>query len=55
MTWLRVPLPFPTDTGNLAYAAAAAARQLDLDVGWQASKIEGDHLGRFRTTGRLPR
>jgi hypothetical protein len=24
----------------LAYAAAAAARQLDLTVGWQASKIE---------------
>jgi hypothetical protein len=41
----RVPLPFPTYTGNLAYAAAAAARQLDLDVGWQASEIEGDHLG----------
>lgn len=41
----RVPLAFPTYTGNLAYAAAAAARQLDLDVGWQASKIEGDHFG----------
>ncbi len=41
----RAPLAFPTYTGNLAYAAAAAARQLDLDVGWQASKIEGDHFG----------
>ena len=36
----RVPLAFPTYTGNLAYAAAAAARQLDLDVSWQAHKIE---------------
>ena len=36
----RVPLAFPTYTGNLAYAAAAAARQLNLDPGWQASKIE---------------
>jgi pyruvate/2-oxoglutarate dehydrogenase complex dihydrolipoamide dehydrogenase (E3) component len=39
----RVPLAFPTYTGNLAYAAAAAARQLDLDVGWQAT--ESNHLG----------
>jgi pyruvate/2-oxoglutarate dehydrogenase complex dihydrolipoamide dehydrogenase (E3) component len=30
----RVPLAFPTYTGNLAYAAAAAGRQLDLQVGW---------------------
>ena len=29
----RVPLAFPTYTGNLAYAAADAARQLDLHVG----------------------
>ena len=36
----RVPLAFPTYTGNLAYAAAAAARQLDLNVSWQAHKIE---------------
>jgi dihydrolipoamide dehydrogenase len=41
----RVPLAFPTYTGNLAYAAAAAARQLDLEVSWQASEMEGDHLG----------
>ena len=40
----RVPLAFPTYTGNLAYAAAAAARQLDLDVGWEASEIQGAHL-----------
>lgn len=38
----RVPLAFPTYTGNLAYAAAAAARQLDLHVGWQATKPEGN-------------
>ena len=35
----RVPLAFPTYTGNLAYAAAAAARELNLDAGWQASGI----------------
>ena len=40
----RVPLAFPTYTGNLAYAAAAAARELDLHVGWQASKIETTHF-----------
>ena len=40
----RVPLAFPTYTGNLAYAAAAAARQLDLDVGWEPSEIQGAHL-----------
>ena len=34
----RVPLAFPTYTGNLAYAAADAARQLDLHVSWQSSK-----------------
>ena len=37
----RVPLAFPTYTGNLAYAAAGAARELDLHVGWQATNIEG--------------
>jgi pyruvate/2-oxoglutarate dehydrogenase complex dihydrolipoamide dehydrogenase (E3) component len=36
----RVPLAFPTYTGNLADAAASAARELDLRVGWQASNIE---------------
>ena len=33
----RVPLAFPTYTGNLADAAASAARQLELHVGWQAT------------------
>ncbi|CAH2400460.1 dihydrolipoyl dehydrogenase family protein [Mesorhizobium ventifaucium] len=32
----RVPLAFPTYTGNLADAAASAARQLELHVGCQA-------------------
>jgi dihydrolipoamide dehydrogenase len=44
----RVPLAFPTYTGNLAYAAADATRQLDLHVGWQATKIEGNQ---FRHAG----
>ena len=44
----RVPLAFPTYTGNLAYAAAAAARQLDLYVGWQATKVEGDNVAKLR-------
>jgi pyruvate/2-oxoglutarate dehydrogenase complex dihydrolipoamide dehydrogenase (E3) component len=38
----RLPLAFLSYTGNLAYAAAGAARELDLKVGWQASKIEGN-------------
>jgi pyruvate/2-oxoglutarate dehydrogenase complex dihydrolipoamide dehydrogenase (E3) component len=38
-----VPLAFPTYTGNLAYAAADAARQLDMYVGWQASGLEVNH------------
>ena len=46
----RVPLAFPTYTGNLAYAAADAARQLDLQPGWQASKVEGNHFAKLRTT-----
>jgi pyruvate/2-oxoglutarate dehydrogenase complex dihydrolipoamide dehydrogenase (E3) component len=33
----RVPLAFPTYTGNLADAAASAARQLELHVGWQTT------------------
>jgi hypothetical protein len=33
----HVPIAFPTYTGNLAYAAAAAACQLELDVRWHAS------------------
>jgi pyruvate/2-oxoglutarate dehydrogenase complex dihydrolipoamide dehydrogenase (E3) component len=38
----RLPLAFPSYTGNLAYAAASAARELELRVDWQASKIEGN-------------
>ena len=41
----RVPLAFPTYTGNLAYAAASAARQLELDVGWRPAGIEGSNFG----------
>jgi dihydrolipoamide dehydrogenase len=35
----KVPLAFPTYTGNLAYVAAAAARELDLDVEWRANEV----------------
>jgi pyruvate/2-oxoglutarate dehydrogenase complex dihydrolipoamide dehydrogenase (E3) component len=35
----QVPLAFPTYTGNIAYAAADAARQLDLDVRWRANHV----------------
>jgi hypothetical protein len=41
----QVPLAFPTYTGNLAYVAAAAARQLDMDLVWQANKIESADFG----------
>jgi pyruvate/2-oxoglutarate dehydrogenase complex dihydrolipoamide dehydrogenase (E3) component len=37
----RVPLAFPSYTGNLAYAAASAARQLELQVDWEAGSIDG--------------
>ena len=40
----RVPLAFPTYTGNLAYAAAAAARQLELDVGWEGQAADATQL-----------
>jgi pyruvate/2-oxoglutarate dehydrogenase complex dihydrolipoamide dehydrogenase (E3) component len=43
----RVPLAFPTYTGNLAYAAAAAARELELDVSWQANSIESARFDKF--------
>ena len=43
----RVPLAFPTYTGNLAYAAASAARELELDVSWHANKIESSHFDKF--------
>ena len=36
----RVPLSFPTYTGILAYVAAGAARQLNLEVSWQAHQVE---------------
>jgi dihydrolipoamide dehydrogenase len=36
---VRVPLAFPTYVGNLAYAAADAARQLELHGGWQQSGL----------------
>jgi pyruvate/2-oxoglutarate dehydrogenase complex dihydrolipoamide dehydrogenase (E3) component len=51
----RVPLAFPTYTGNLAYAAADAARQLDLHVGWQATEVEADHIGVRRDTMKASR
>jgi pyruvate/2-oxoglutarate dehydrogenase complex dihydrolipoamide dehydrogenase (E3) component len=43
----RLPLAFPSYTGNLAYAAASAARQLELHVDWQASEIEGNDIGPY--------
>jgi dihydrolipoamide dehydrogenase len=36
----RVPLSFPTYAGILARAAAAAARQLGLHLGWLAHQSE---------------
>ena len=50
----RVPLAFPTYTGNLAYVAATACRQLGLDVAWQAHKIESEaaKLLPFTASGR---
>jgi pyruvate/2-oxoglutarate dehydrogenase complex dihydrolipoamide dehydrogenase (E3) component len=48
----RLPLAFPSYTGNLAYAAADAARQLELNVDWQANKIEGND---FRPCSAFPR
>jgi len=46
---VRIPLAFPTYTGNLAYAAADAAGQLDIDVGWQAHRIEGGETARSQS------
>ena len=53
----RAPLAFPTYTGNLAYAAAAAARQLDLTVDWRASEVESAAFARTpaRGSGRSDR
>jgi pyruvate/2-oxoglutarate dehydrogenase complex dihydrolipoamide dehydrogenase (E3) component len=47
----HVPLAFPTYTGNIAYAAADAARQLELDVSWHANRPPGvrpSHPGRLQ-------
>jgi dihydrolipoamide dehydrogenase len=41
----QVPLAFPTYIGNLAYVAAGAARQLNLDVGWKANQVESAEFG----------
>jgi hypothetical protein len=46
---VRIPLAFPTYTGNLAYAAADAARQLDVEVGWQAHRMEGKEVLRSQS------
>jgi succinate dehydrogenase/fumarate reductase flavoprotein subunit len=37
---VHVPLAFPTYAGILAYVAAGAARQLGLEVSWQAHQLE---------------
>ena len=50
----RDPLAFPAYTGNLAYAAASAARQLDLQVAWQATKLEGNDSEILRDTTKPP-
>jgi dihydrolipoamide dehydrogenase len=42
---VHVPLAYPTYTGILANVAADVARQLNLDVGWQANKIESAEFG----------
>ena len=45
----RVPLAYPTYAGILVTAAASAARQLDLKVGWQAHQAESDWSGSSAT------
>jgi len=42
---VHVPLAYPTYTGILANVAAGVALQLNLDVGWQAHKIESAEFG----------
>ena len=42
---VRVPLAYPTYTGILANVAADVARQLKLNVSWQASQIESAEFG----------
>ena len=49
----RVPLAFPTYTGNLAYAAASATRELDLRVG-RVTKVEGDQASLYERLGIHP-
>jgi hypothetical protein len=51
----RIPLAFPTYTGNLAYAAADAARQLDLQVSWQATKVESNTAAKLRVPAEAAR
>ena len=41
----RIPLSYPTYAGILARLAASAARELNLEVGWQAHQAEGVWLG----------
>jgi pyruvate/2-oxoglutarate dehydrogenase complex dihydrolipoamide dehydrogenase (E3) component len=41
----RIPLSFPTYAGILARAAASAARELNLEVGWHAHETESAWLG----------
>jgi dihydrolipoamide dehydrogenase len=45
----RVPLAYPTYAGILVTAAASAARQLGLKVGWQAHQAEGPWSGSSAT------
>jgi pyruvate/2-oxoglutarate dehydrogenase complex dihydrolipoamide dehydrogenase (E3) component len=40
----RLPLAFPSYIGNLAYAAADAARRLDLQVDWQLGNTENGNV-----------
>ena len=40
----RVPLSYPTYAGILARVAASAARQLGLEVSWQAHQVESTEL-----------
>jgi hypothetical protein len=42
---VHVPLAYPTYTGILANVAASVALQLNLDVGWQAHKVESAEFG----------
>jgi hypothetical protein len=37
----KIPFGYPTYAGVLARAAATAAHQLGLDIGWQGHQAEG--------------